>query len=101
MPLSLLSLGYTCPDWCRRNANPRSVEDEGIGIEEDYHEKVFKIFQQLSRKPGGVGIGLAHCKKIALMHEGDLWIDNTYADGCRFCFTLAKAYETFKDYFID
>ena len=47
------------------------VEDEGIGIEEDYHEKVFKIFQQLSRKPGGVGIGLAHCKKIALMHEGE------------------------------
>ena len=65
------------------------VEDEGIGIEEDYHEKVFKIFQQLSRKPGGVGIGLAHCKKIALMHEGDLWIDNTYTEGCRFCFTFS------------
>lgn len=66
------------------------VEDEGIGIEEDYYEKVFKIFQQLSRKPGGVGIGLAHCKKIALMHEGDLWIDNTYSDGCRFCFTFTR-----------
>ena len=66
------------------------VEDEGIGIEEDHHEKVFKIFQQLSRKPGGVGIGLAHCKKIALMHEGDLWIDNTYTEGCRFCFTFSK-----------
>lgn len=65
------------------------VEDEGIGIEEDYHEKVFKIFQQLSRKPGGVGIGLAHCKKIALMHAGDLWIDNTYSEGCRFCFTFS------------
>lgn len=66
------------------------VEDEGIGIEEDYHEKVFKIFQQLSRKPGSVGIGLAHCKKIALIHEGDLWIDNTYTEGCRFCFTFSK-----------
>lgn len=66
------------------------VEDEGIGIDEDYHEKVFKIFQQLSRQPGGVGIGLAHCKKIALMHEGDLWIDNTYTEGCRFCFTFSK-----------
>ncbi|MBB01004.1 MAG: hypothetical protein CMN34_08780 [Saprospirales bacterium] len=66
------------------------IEDEGIGIEEAFHDKVFKIYQQLSRKPGGVGIGLAHCKKIALMHEGDLWIDNTYSEGCRFCFTFSK-----------
>ncbi|WP_054716928.1 ATP-binding protein [Rhodococcus sp. SMB37] len=67
-----------------------SVSDNGIGIADEFAEKVFVIFQRLHGRDayGGTGIGLALCRKIVEYHGGEIWIDRAYTDGCRFCFTI-------------
>lgn len=67
-----------------------SVSDNGIGIAEEFVDKVFVIFQRLHGRDvyGGTGIGLALCKKIIEYHGGNIWIDTSYTDGTRFFFTL-------------
>ncbi|MER7719668.1 CHASE3 domain-containing protein [Streptomyces flaveolus] len=71
------------------------VTDNGIGIPEEFAEKVFTIFQRLHGRDayGGTGIGLAVCKKIVEFHGGHIWIDTAYTEGARFCFTLPMAAE--------
>ncbi|MEV6757575.1 CHASE3 domain-containing protein [Streptomyces sp. NPDC051214] len=67
-----------------------SVTDNGIGIPEEFAEKVFVIFQRLHGRDayGGTGIGLALCKKIVEHHGGHIWIDSGQDEGTRLCFTL-------------
>lgn len=67
-----------------------TVSDNGIGIAEEFAEKVFVIFQRLHGRDAysGTGIGLALCKKIVEYHGGTIWIDTDYTDGTRFRFTL-------------
>ena len=67
-----------------------SVSDNGIGIAEEFVDKVFVIFQRLHGRDAyaGTGIGLALCKKIVEHHGGTIWIDTSYTDGTRFRFTL-------------
>ncbi|GGV24195.1 histidine kinase [Streptomyces longisporoflavus] len=67
-----------------------SVTDNGIGIPEEFAEKVFVIFQRLHGRDvyGGTGIGLALCKKIVEHHGGHIWIDSRHTGGTRICFTL-------------
>jgi signal transduction histidine kinase len=67
-----------------------TLEDDGIGIAEEFVDKVFVIFQRLHGRDvyGGTGIGLALCKKIVEYHGGTIWIDTSYTAGSRFRFTL-------------
>ena len=67
-----------------------SVSDKGIGIAPEHFERVFDIFQRLptDENHGGNGIGLANCKKIVQLHQGEIWVESNQAQGTIFHFTI-------------
>ncbi len=67
-----------------------SVEDNGMGIDPQCHEKIFQFFQRLytEKKCNGYGIGLATCKKIIEGHQGKIWLDSQLEKGTTFYFTI-------------
>ena len=65
------------------------VQDNGPGIEPEYRERVFELFDRLDTDVPGTGIGLALVKRIVEIHGGTIWIDAAEnGQGCCFCFTL-------------
>ncbi|MCV7303375.1 CHASE3 domain-containing protein [Mycobacterium barrassiae] len=87
---------------CERNADEPdapwtlTVTDNGIGIPEEFSDKVFVIFQRLHGRDvyTGTGIGLALCKKIIEHHGGSIWIDNSFNGGTRIRFTIPVTTDT-------
>jgi len=67
-----------------------SCTDNGIGVEPEYAERIFVIFQRLHTKEAypGTGIGLAMCRKIVEYHGGHMWLDPDHHPGAQFRFTL-------------
>ena len=67
-----------------------SVTDNGIGVEPEYADRIFVIFQRLHDRTAyaGTGIGLAMCRKIVEHYGGSIWLDTEYHDGAKFSFTL-------------
>ena len=65
------------------------VQDNGIGIQSSYHEKVFGLFDKLDAQSEGTGVGLALAKRIIEVHGGRIWVESEgKGKGSTFCFTL-------------
>ncbi|UZR98154.1 sensor histidine kinase [Chondrinema litorale] len=69
-----------------------SVKDNGIGIDANFYDRIFKLFKRLhtKREYSGNGIGLTLCKKIVTQHDGKIWVESNKDQGSVFYFTISK-----------
>lgn len=64
------------------------VKDNGIGIEQQYQDRIFGLFNKLDANTEGTGIGLALVKRIIEVHHGKIWLESQPGKGTTFYFTL-------------
>ena len=69
-----------------------TVRDHGMGIDSQYFDRIFQIFQRLMPRDKfeGTGIGLAICKRIIERHGGKIWVESEPGNGSAFSFTIPK-----------
>jgi signal transduction histidine kinase len=89
-PRVVVTVGRDEPFWLF------SFSDNGIGIEPEYSERIFVIFQRLHERTAytGTGIGLSMTRKIIENFGGRIWLDTSFTGGTRFFFTLPMPQET-------
>jgi len=69
-----------------------SVEDNGIGIDPQYYERIFAVFQRLNGNDyPGTGIGLSIARKIVRRHGGQIWLESKPGKGSKFYFDIPVA----------
>ena len=66
------------------------IQDNGIGIEDKFHDRIFKIFHVLNKNKDSTGIGLSIVKKIVDLHDGEIWLESEPDKGTTFFFTIKK-----------
>ena len=83
-------INITCEE--QKNCYKFSFSDNGIGIDKQFSEKIFTLFQRLHGKSsfGGSGIGLSICKRIVETHRGKIWVESELGVGSTFYFTIHK-----------
>ena len=69
-----------------------SISDNGIGVEKEFFETIFKAFKRLNNRQeySGSGIGLSICKRIVTLHKGDIWVESDSNSGTTFLFSIKK-----------
>lgn len=67
-----------------------SIKDNGIGIEKEHFDKIFKIFQSLKKSKDSSGIGLSIVKKIVDLYKGEIWLESEVNKETTFFFTIKK-----------
>jgi PAS domain S-box-containing protein len=69
-----------------------TIKDNGIGINKNSLLEIFIMFRRLHNQDDytGHGIGLAHCKRIVELHNGEIWVDSILGEGSQFSFTISK-----------
>lgn len=67
-----------------------TVRDNGVGIPEEFHNKIFEIFQSIGHNERSTGIGLSIVKKIVDRYNGKVWVDSVVGEGTQFHFTIKK-----------
>jgi light-regulated signal transduction histidine kinase (bacteriophytochrome) len=70
------------------------VKDNGFGINEEFHEEIFRIFKRLNEEDDekkGTGVGLTFVRKIIERHGGRIWLESTPGEGTTFYFTLTPS----------
>jgi PAS domain S-box-containing protein len=67
-----------------------SIQDNGIGLDQQFADRIFQVFQRLHTRDAypGIGMGLAICKRIIQNHQGQIWVDSKQGKGATFSFTI-------------